>query len=493
MPEHLRSFVVITVLMALAYAISRRLFAHALAPRFVDRLFAAGYGATAIMFFAHNMWLFLAGLAGLTLLVARRLGQPLALFVFLLLLMPGFSVQVPGFGLINYLIDLNPQRILALVLLLPAAIHLAGRPGLPRLGKPLADKVVIVFTVYTTILAYVHYDTFTGALRHLATFTLDFVLLYFVASRALLGKGAVRHVMVALVMAAIFLALVGGYEFAKKWALYASVKDVFLGETYGGYLMRGGLMRASATTGGPIVLGFVMMVAMLLSVYVQRLVPPGSARILLWLIMGMGLIAAMSRGPWVGAAVGLGVIALASANPLGNLTKLMSAAFAAAFLLLLLPGGEKIINYLPWVGEIDASSVTFRELLWRQSLLVVDRNLWLGSIDFMYATEFDDLRTGSGFIDFVNTYIGILLSYGLLGFGLYVMLILLSIFPNLVKSRRIKIINPEFCIYIITLLGIQIAIIITIWMVSSVSLIYPLTTLILSAGVSHSWLTKFNS
>ena len=55
MPEHLRAFVVICGLMLLAYAISRRLFAHALEPKFVDRLYGAGFGATAIMFLAHDM------------------------------------------------------------------------------------------------------------------------------------------------------------------------------------------------------------------------------------------------------------------------------------------------------------------------------------------------------------------------------------------------------------------------------------------------------
>ncbi|MDZ4130742.1 MAG: hypothetical protein U1E02_42220, partial [Hydrogenophaga sp.] len=124
MPEHLRAFVVITALMSLAYLISKRLFSHALEPKFVERLYGTGYAATAVMFLAHNMWIFLAGLAGLSILVARRFSHSLALFIFLLLLMPGFSVDVPGFGLINYLIDLNPARILALTLLLPAAVVL---------------------------------------------------------------------------------------------------------------------------------------------------------------------------------------------------------------------------------------------------------------------------------------------------------------------------------------------------------------------------------
>ena len=489
MPEHLRSFVVITVLMALAYAISRRLFAHALAPRFVDRLFAAGYGATAIMFFAHNMWLFLAGLAGLTFLMGRRLGQPLAIFVFLMLLMPGFTIKVPGFGLINYLIELNPQRILALVLLLPSAIHLAGRPGLPRPGKLLTDKIVIVYTLFIALLAYQQYATFTGALRQLFATTIDFVLLYFVGSRTLLSKLAVRHAIVSLVVAAIFLALVGVFEFAKRWLLYASVQQD-LGADPGlfGYLVRGDTLRAMATTGQPIVLGFVMMVATLLTVYVQRLVSPGRARTLLWFIMGMGLVAAMSRGPWVGAAIGFAVIAAASANPAANLIKFVAAGLAAAFLLVLLPGGEKIINYLPWVGTIDAGGIDFRKILWEQAILVITKNPWLGSIDFNEALEFNLIRSGNGFVDIVNTYLVIALQYGILGLSLYVALLVSAL---LCLSRGFfhnKVLNTEVRIYGASLLATMLSMILVLWMVSNISFISIINTLLIAACVAYSQL-----
>ena len=487
MSEHLRAFVVITILMAVAYVISKRLFAHALEPKFVERLYGTGYAATAVMFLAHNMWIFLAGLAGLSLLAVRRFSHPLALFVFLLLLMPGFTAQVPGFGLINYLIDLNPWRILALTLLLPAAATLLHNRALPRPGKLFADKLVIAFTLYTTLLAYVQYQTFTGGLRHLANMSLDFVLIYYVASRGLLLKGAVRQVLVAVVMAAIFLALVGAFEFLKHWLLYSSVPEA-LGAGTGlyGYLARGNTLRASATTGQPIALGFVMMVAFLLSHYVQRLVPLQGGRILLWGVMGMGLIAAMSRGPWVGAAIGMFVIAVASAKPFDNVFKLALASFCAAVGLFLLPGGEKILDYLPWVGRIDAGGIDFREILWDQSMLVISKNPWLGSIGFTELPEFDVIRLGTGFVDIVNTYLGIALSYGLIGLVLYGMLIIaptLSIIRAMTVARFYL---SETSISAKSMLGILVALIAAIWMVSSISHIGPLVTFLLGASVALS-------
>ncbi len=302
MPEHLRAFVVICGLMLLAYAISRRLFAHALEPKFVDRLYGAGFGATAIMFLAHDMWLFLGGLALLSFLAARRFTHPLALFVFLLLLMPGYGVQVPGFGLINYLISLNPWRVLSITVLLPAAVHLAANRALPPPRQAVGRQA-------GHDLRALHRRLELSALRDLyrghapvgSQLRSTWMLVYFVASRGLMLKGAVRHVMVALVAAAIFLALVGAFEFARHWILYSGVQRALGGNTgLFGYLGRGETLRAVATTGQPIVLGFVMMVALLFTFYVQRWVPRGAMRTLLWLLMGMGLVAAMSRvGPGV--------------------------------------------------------------------------------------------------------------------------------------------------------------------------------------------------
>ena len=491
MPEHLRAFVVICGLMLLAYAISRRLFAHALEPKFVDRLYGAGFGATAIMFLAHDMWLFLGGLALLSFLAARRFTHPLALFVFLLLLMPGYQVQVPGFGLINYLISLNPWRVLSITVLLPAAVHLAANRALPRPGKLWADKLVMTYALYGAALSYLHFDTFTGGLRQLASITLDMVLVYFVASRGLMLKSAVRHVMVALVAAAVFLALVGAFEFAKHWILYSGVQHVLRAERgLFGYAARGDTLRATATTGHSIVLGFVMMVALLFTFYVQRWVPRGAMRTLLWLLMGMGLVAAMSRGPWVGAAIGLFVIALASTNPLGNVLKLLMASFGAAVMLVMLPGGEKILDYLPWVGSIDAGGIDFREILWQQSMLVIDKTPWIGMIGFTELPEFDPIRLGTGFVDIVNTYLGVVLQLGLIGLALFVFMLLTSLVSVLralsVNGNR----NDEMSIYGVALLAVIIATIAEIWMVSSISQISPMVTFTVGACAAYGYLVQ---
>lgn len=491
MPEYLRAYIVVSALMALAYVISRALFARAVEQGFITRLYGAGFAATSAMFLANNMWVFLGGLALLSFLAARRFTHPLALFVFLLLLMPGYSVQVPGFGLINYLIDLNPWRVLSITVLLPAAVHLAANRVLPRPGTLWADKLVIAYALYTAALSYVHFNTFTGGMRSLVGAVLGSMLIYFVASRSLMFKSAVRHVIAALVAAAIFLAILGAFEFSRHWLLYSAVQHALSVETgLFVYLGRGETLRAVATTGQPIVLGFVMMVALLFTFYVQRWLTQGAMRTLLWLLMSMGLVVAMSRGPWVGAAIGLSVIALASTNPMGNVLKLLTASFGAALMLVVLPGGEKILDYLPWVGSIDAGGIDFREILWQQSMLVIDKSPWIGSVGFTELPEFDPIRLGTGFVDIVNTYLGVALQYGLIGLALFVLMLLTSLVSVVralsVNGNR----NDEMSIYGVALLAVIVATIAGIWMVSSISQISSMVTFTVGASAAYGYLVR---
>ena len=493
MSEHLRAFVVITFLMVVAYFISKRLFEHALEPKFIQRLFTAGYAATAAMFLVQNIWVFFAALALLSLVFSRRLGHPLALFIFLLLLIPGYSAKVPGFGLINYFIDLNPWRILSVTLLVPAALEVLNQKKYVKAGQLWSDKIVIIYAIYTSYLVYVFLNTFTGFLRGLVESTLDFMLLYFVASRSMSLKTNVRHVVVAFVSAAIFLALVGVFEFVKHWLLYSNVKRA-LGASAGlfGYLGRGTTLRASATTGQPIVLGFVMMVGFLMVHYARHLVPSGLPRAFLWALMGCGLVAAMSRGPWVGAAVGLAVIALFSAKPMVNLFKLLIASCVSFVALLMLPGGEKILDYLPWVGTVDASNITYRELLWKQTQLVIQNNFWIGSVGFTELPEFDVIRQGGGFVDIVNTYLGVLLGTGVIGLTLYIIFVTLCAFPAIRPIKSIRGNTSEVSIYITTLAAILIASAVTLVTVSSISQVTPVFIFILGAGAGCARLVQTN-
>lgn len=485
MPEHIRALIVLLFLLAVAWVVSRQIFSRAVETNYIDKLFFAGIAVTISMFVLQNIWIFFVSLAIIAFVTARQTKYVLGLFLFLILLIPEFNIKVPGFGLINYFLTLNPLRVLALILLIPLTISYVRQHEYPAPGKLTGDKLVLLFAIYTAVLVYLHENTFTGLLRNFAEATLDFILLYFVASRCLTSKESVRHVVVAFIVAAVFLSLVAIFEFIKHWLLYSGLNDAMgsLNAMFG-YLGRGSTLRASATTGQPIVLGYLIMLAFLLNFYAHRLIASSSLRAMLWIILVLGLVAAMSRGPWVGALVGLFVIALYSSKPAQNISKLAVGGIVGFGAMLLLPGGNKILDYLPWVGSIDASNVIYRELLWEQSLIVIKNSIWIGSINFVESPHFDVVRQGGGFVDIVNSYLGLVLEKGVIGLSIYLILLFVALAPVYKLIKKIKSSHYELYLYAVALLGAITASMVTLSTVSSIGHVRPLSTLLLGAGVA---------
>jgi O-antigen ligase len=108
--------------------------------------------------------------------------------------------------------------------------------------------------------------------------------------------------------------------------------------------------------------------------------------------------------------------------------------------LLLSPLGDGFVKYLPFVGSVDADTVTYRQDLLVNSLQVIRENLWFGSADFMASEEMEALRAGAdgGIIDLVNSYIAIALSGGIVGLFFFGGFFLATIWSVLQTTRAIK-------------------------------------------------------
>ncbi len=66
-------------------------------------------------------------------------------------------------------------------------------------------------------------------------------------------------------------------------------------------------------------------------------------------------------------------------------------------LILLLPGTGKIVELLPYVGESSQqANISYRERLFENSLIVINRNPWFGSIDYLKTPEMEAMRQGQG-------------------------------------------------------------------------------------------------
>jgi hypothetical protein len=419
-PEHLRALIVILVLAALAFALARRTAcAVAMSPADFARRRNLWFGVTLTAFLAHNFWVYIVVCGVLLWLAARRESNAPALYFFLLFAVPTVGVNIGGLGLLEQLFNIDYLRLLSLTVLLPAYFALRRNPEVVPFGRLLPDKLLLAYLALQFLLM-LETTTFTNALRVGFFYPfLDVWLPYYVASRALRSHEAVREALMAFVVAALVLSAIGVFEMLKGWLLYKSLEDA-LGASwaYSTYLRRGdGPLRALASTGQPIALGFVLAVALGCFLYLARLVPDRKLRIVAGLVLLGGLVAPLSRGPWVGALLIL-VVFLGTGPSVQRLSVLVLGGLALFAGLLASGTGGGIAQYLPF-GNTDSFNVTYRERLLEIALQEIMRSPWFGGLEVIYSPAFRELVQGESFVDFVNTYVGIALSSGFVGLGLF--------------------------------------------------------------------------
>jgi hypothetical protein len=420
MPEHLRALVVILALGGAVFWLAKPAACGALMP---EQDFARRrnlwFAVTLAAFLAHNFWIYVAAVAAMMLLALPHERNRLALFYFLLFAVPAIRAPIPGFGLTNYLFDIDYPRLLTLTLLLPAFLALYGREDAEPFGRPLADKILAGYLALTFFLVMLQ-NSFTDTLRAglFYAFT-DVFLPYYVASRSLRSVPEFREALGAFVLGALVLAAVACVEFAKHWLLYVPLAGA-LGVYWDTplYLARGDSLRALGSAGHAIPLGYVMTVALGFVLCLKGRMGRLHWRLALALLVA-GSIASLSRGPWVGAAAALLVFIASGPLPTRRFAQLGVCGALLAPLLLSSTPGQTIIDHLPIVGSVDEGNIYYRQRLLEISLQVFMLNPLFGAYDFLQSPLMQQLRTGQGIIDVVNTYVGVALSTGLAGLALF--------------------------------------------------------------------------
>ncbi|MGH7234634.1 MAG: O-antigen ligase family protein, partial [Candidatus Saccharimonadales bacterium] len=220
---------------------------------------------------------------------------------------------------------------------------------------------------------------------------------------------------------------------ASHWLLYAGI-----GQNWGtvtvNYIMRAGLVRAAVSSGNPLVLGYLLSIALGFWLYLRRFVKSRSIEIGVTCVLLLGLIAAYSRGPWAGALVILFSFAVIGPRAAPRLVRVALATTLVVGLILISPLGNRIAKVIPFMGgEVGAYNITYRERLLSRSVEMVRGHPWFGNQNAY--SELQDLRQGVGVIDFVNTYADVAVFYGLVGLALFVSFILVGLFKVCLVSK----------------------------------------------------------
>ena len=416
---------------------------------------------TVASFITPSFWLYIAVAVVIISVVLRKEHNPAALYAFLLLAVPPLRYFIPS------LMEMDHLRLLSLAILLPLAFRAAGSSDgyQPARPSPSWNTTDVLVVLYSLVIFSASLVSITIAMREVMELLVDVLLPYFVLSRAVRSRKDLVDVMASFVLAAVILAPMAAFEFATRWLIFSGIEDRWGDTRTFFYLIRGMFLRAQTTAGHSIVLGFVMVTALALWLSLRsRLHSRGFG----WAVLGLlivGAVVTLAKGPWVGAAAMLAAYLMTGPRAASRTLKGGAVVCVVAVGVLMSPWADSVIDALPFVGKLDEGSVTYRAQLAAISWAIIKENPWFGSTG--YLARMEELRTGEGIIDIVNTYAGIALAYGLVGAGAFVGMFVTAAWRCLAAARRVSALDEQFALEGTSLVALIIGTMVTIGTVSN--------------------------
>lgn len=427
MPEHIRALLVVLVVSSFVWLLARPAIVQIIPAATFSRWRMLWYVTTLAWFLAHSFWLYFCIMVVMLVVAGRREPHVFGLYLLLLLAAPAVEAPIPGFGIVDHIFWVDHYRMLALALLLPSAWRLSLRRSTAKFFLSPVDWMVVGYLLVNSALAF-RGGNFTNDARAALMPWIDYFLPYYVASRSIQNTEDFRHALVGLLLGGLLLSLLALAEVMRSWKLYEAAAGALGLNTFGAYKLRGGLIRPGVTVIDSIVLGYVIVTAIGAYIYLQGLIKEPARRWLGWLALCIGVLASLSRGPWVGAVLLVVVFIMTGPRPI---QRLMLGGLAASCLVVVLSAfsvGQQFIGLLPFVGESEQENVDYRADLLTVAIPVIERNLLFGAADYIHSPELEVMRQGEGIIDIVNSYLGVVLHAGIVGLfffsGMFVLTLL---------------------------------------------------------------------
>lgn len=406
---------------------------------------------TIAAFLSPSFWLFVAIAAPLLYWGSKKDTNAMGFYLLLMNVIPSIPIAIPTV-VIKQLFDLDIFRLLAFCVIVPAALRIRKSKGPEQInGMKVMDVALLGYGVLQVFLFVppesIHHVTlqnsFTNDLRSAFLFLTDVYALYYVASRSCADRRKLLDALAAFCLSCSLIALIAIFESVKHWLLYTDINsrwggNILLNE----YYFRGALLRAQASSGQPLALGFLLVIGFGFWLYLQSRVKRRSIKLVATALICAGLLVSFSRGPWLAAIATY--FAYAAFGPRGG-ARLFKATLVFLLIggtLLSSPFGTKISGMLPFMGgQVDASSLAYRERLLERSLELIKARPILG--DQLALSKLQDLRQGQGIIDVVNAYVGVTLFYGLVGLAFFLTFILSALSKAYRMSKRIGKAEPD--------------------------------------------------
>ena len=336
---------------------------------------------------------------------------------------------------LSFLINLDLHLLLTLCLLVPAAWRLWREEKKSRApGLIVLDILLLAYCVLTSFLfllpeiarGVLMEWTFTDCIRRVVSSFLTLYIPYFVISRTSTNRAVIKDMIASFSIKCVLLAGVAIFERMRSWLLYGELLPRW-GSASVGYLAREGQIRAVASAGHPLVLGYLLAVAFGFWLYLQQGVQSRASRIVITSLLLFGLWADFSRGPWMVAILIYLSFSAVGPRAFQTLFKAVASMSLLALAVAISPLGRKITSVIPYFGgTVDMGNVEYRERLFARSWQIIMDHPWFG--DQRALLNMEDLRQGEGIIDIINGFSNILLNDGFVGLLLFVLFVLIGMF-----------------------------------------------------------------
>lgn len=443
MPEYIKAYIVILFLSTFAFYYARKITTPFVTNAEFKEWINTWLVITSFAFFGINFWVFLTATLLYVYIKTKKSTNAVALYMAIIAAVPPITASIPGFGVVNYLLVIDYPMLLSVCLLLVVYANLKPNSQTLKFNKVKTDFFVVSFIIVNIGLSLTD-TTFTDTLRQCVILFITTFLPYYAVSRGVQSAEQLKKAMFAYVVTCFPLALVGVFESGKGWLLYLTIEEALKQNwVYGGYLMRGDGLRASSSFGHSIMFGYGMVVALGFYLLLQTQIKNKLYKMIGFGIISAGLVAALARGPWVGAAVLICVFLYLGKNGISNLMKLGMASMMTLALVSATPVGDKVINLLPFVGKTDKFNVDYRAQLVEASFAVVAKSPLFGNKNFDKEPEMQKMIQGEHIIDIVNQYVNVLLNSGILGLTLFLGIFISALIYANSAMKRVQYNNRE--------------------------------------------------
>lgn len=398
------------------------------------------YVVTIAAFICPSFFVFALVVTPFLVMAGRKDSNPGALYLTLMFAVPPFAWRVPMVG-ISFLIDLDFQMLLSFCVMAPVAMRLLrSKQEVPVRRFEVLDYSVLAYLILTSIFfvlpeigrGVIMTPTLTDCLRRAFESCFEIFVPYYVLSRSS-SRREIQELLVAFCVVCAVMAAIATFEGAKHWLLYAQIRGQW-GPHYNPYLARGESLRAMASTAHPLTLGYILALAFGLWLCLKSNVKSKFLPIAIIVLYWLGLLAAYSRGPWLGAVLIYFLYTALSRRAVSGLFKAAGVSVLVALIVALSPLGDKVLKVIPYFGgTVDVQNITYRQRLLERSWELVQASPLFG--DQRALSKMEDLRA-DGIIDLMNGFVNILLDNGFVGLSLYLSFVLIGLHKAWSLSRQ---------------------------------------------------------